>query len=164
MNELLYYINEGDKWAAAQGEEEEKPSFLLYRPNLLPFVSDGRYIKMMTLVWNYNVTNDSMLPNEFQIEEMKLVEERLANDLESDVQAVLAFSITGNGRKEWVWYSTDIEETRSRVKEALAAFNELPIEMSDEHDPKWIAYFEILDAIEFDQNELQNEGGDFDAL
>lgn len=164
MRDLLYHITEGDKWSAAEGEEEGRPIFLFYRPNLEAFFFDARYIKCVTLKFKYKSTNDSMLPNEFQMEEMQELEDAITAVLESDGQAVLAFSITGVGRKEWIWYSKDHEETQRRVREDLAGFENVPIEVSHEHDPKWTAYFEMLEAVEFDHNDLQTEGGDFDAL
>ena len=64
--------------------------------------------------------------------------------LEEDIQAVLAFVYTGQNKREWHWYSSNIDGTETRLNEIISEFNKLPIELSAKDDPNWTGYNEVL--------------------
>ena len=98
------------------------------------------------------------MPHQQEMELMENVENNLVNSLEDDLQSVLAFVYTGQNKREWHWYSSDITETEKRLNNVLADFDKLPIELSEEDDPDWSEYNEVLEgADDFEYRDTEDE-------
>ncbi len=153
MENLKQLITDGDTWTGAEGENDGTPFLLRFRPHLQAFITTNKYNKRLTILWHYKSDDSSLMPSDAQMEQMQDVEDALVEKLESDVQSVLAFVYTGQKQREWHWYSTDINETGKRINEALSDFDELPIELSAEDDPKWNEYSAMLEGVEESESE-----------
>lgn len=146
-DQLKKIITEEDLWTGGEGENEEGLPFLLrYRNNLQHFVETGNYNTGLIILWNYTSEDDSLMAGTEEMGLMQKVEDTLVAALEDDLQAVLAFVFTGLNQREWHWYTTDPEESGKRINDALAEFDELPIELSAEEDPEWTEYYAIMDG------------------
>ena len=137
MNNLKSLITDEETWTSAEGESDGVSFLLRFRPNLQAFIATNKYKTRLTLIWNYESENTSLMPSEKTIEMMNKVENALIDILENDLQAILAFVYLGHNQKEWHWYSIDITETEKRLNEALSYFDVLPIEFSSEDDAEW---------------------------
>jgi hypothetical protein len=153
MDNLRQLITDGDTWTSAEGENDGAPFLLRFRPHLQDFIATNKYNKRLTILWQYNSNDTSLMPSGKEIELMEDVENTLVNTLESDVQSVLAFVYTGQNQREWHWYSIDINETVKRLNEALSNFEELPIELSAEDDPDWSEYNVVLEGADDSESE-----------
>src|SRR5687767_8228812 len=130
MDNLKQLITDGDTWTGAEGENDGTPFLLRFRPHLQDFIATNKYNKRLTLLWHYNADSSLLMPGDDEMELMKDVEDAMLDTLEKDVQSVLAFVYTGQGQREWHWYSSDIKETGKRINEALSDFDKLPIELN----------------------------------
>jgi hypothetical protein len=144
MDSLKSLITEQDTWTNAEGENEGTPFLLRYRPFLKDFISTNRYTKRLMFSWQYNSEHPSLMPSDKELELMGNVENALVDSLEKDVQSVLAFSYTGQNKKEWHWYSSDLDEAEIRFNKALSKFGHFPIAIASEDDPDWNEYNAVL--------------------
>jgi hypothetical protein len=147
MEPLKQLVTERDTWTGAEGENEGTPFILRFRPHLQDFIIANRYHKHLTITWTYESEDDSLMPDDSDMNLMNQVEDSLVEALESDVQAVLAFVYTGQNQKEWHWYSGDLEETGRRHNEALSYFERFPIALTAEDDPDWDEYLSVLEGV-----------------
>lgn len=158
MENLKKLITDDDTWTGAEGENDGKPFLLRFRPHLQGFITTNKYNKRLTISWNYDSDDSSLMPSDDQLELMQDVEDALVDTLENDLQSVLAFVYTGQNQREWHWYSSDINETGKRLNEALADFDQLPIELSVEDDPEWSEYNAVLEGVEdSDDEDAENQ-------
>ena len=148
MDKLKLLITDEETWTSSEGENNGVPFLLRFRPNLKAFISTKKYNNRLTLLWNYDSENTSLMPDEKTIEFMEKVENALVDILENDLQAILSFVYLGHNQKEWHWYSSDITETGKRFNEALSSFEVLPIELSTEYDAEWNEYNAVLEGAE----------------
>jgi Family of unknown function (DUF695) len=161
MNNLNSLVTDNDIWTIAEGPVNGDANFLLrFRPNLQDFIATKKYNKRLTIIWNYEPVNSSLMPNDEDTALMTDVENALVDILENDLQAILAFVYTGDSQKEWHWYSSDIGETGNRLNEALSNFDVLPLELLSEDDPDWNEYNEVLESTEgkeLDEEDAEDE-------
>ncbi len=158
MENLKKLITDDDTWTGAEGENGDKPFLLRFRPHLQDFITTNKYNKRLTISWNYDSADSSLMPGDDELELMQDVEDALVDTLEKDIQSVLAFVYTGHNQREWHWYSCDINETGKRLNEALADFDQLPIELSAEDDPEWREYNAVLEGVDdSDDEDAENQ-------
>jgi hypothetical protein len=98
---------------------------------------------MLAITWKYNPANDSRMPSAKESDQMKVLEDLLERALESAQQAFLTVVVTGNGVREWQWYSRDAAESMNLLNKALASHSPFPITVSKQDDPEWEAYFQF---------------------
>ena len=157
MKDLRLLITEEDTWTATEGENENIPFLLRFRPHLQSFIETKEYNKRLVISWNYESEDDSLLPSKQDMELMEEVENSLVDSFETDVQAVLAFVYTGNNLREWHWYTRDITETGHRLNEALADFERLPVGLVAEDDEEWEEYHAVLEGADYSDYEESEE-------
>jgi hypothetical protein len=135
-----------DKWGVATAQDNGKP--LIYRYILSPpsGVRISDYPDMVAMTWVFDASVRNGLPEPGTNSRMVELEELLEKTLESKKNAYLTISVTGNGRKEWQWYSRDVSETMKLINEVLSGRVAYPIEISRQSDPGWSAYFDIVNA------------------
>lgn len=156
MDKLKSLITDQEMWTAAEGENDGVPFLLRFRPNLQAFIATKKYNERLILLWNYDSNNNSLMPDEKEMELMEKVENSLVEILENDLQAILSFVYLGHNQKEWHWYSSDIAETGKRLNNALSEFDVLPIELSSENDPEWNEYNAVVDGVDDSEYEDPN--------
>ncbi|QOW09883.1 DUF695 domain-containing protein [Kaistella flava (ex Peng et al. 2021)] len=155
MKNLESLITDQETWTSAEGSNDGVIFLLRFRPNLQAFISTEKYNERITLTWNYDSDDSSLMPTEKEMELMEKVENSLVDVLENDLQAILSFVYLGDNQKQWHWYSSNVEETGKRINDALSDFEILPIELSSEEDPKWSEYNAVIDgADDSDYEEL----------
>ena len=153
MDRLKILITEQETWTLSKGENDGFPFILRFRPNLKEFSITKEYCERIILLWKYNSTDNSLLPTEEEMDLMEEVENSLVEILENDLQAILSFVYSGQNKKEWHWYSRNIDETCKRINDALSGFEILPIELLLEDDPEWSEYNAVIDGAEDSDSE-----------
>ena len=146
MKNLESLITDQETWTSAEGANDGVIFILRFRPNLQAFISTEKYNERITLTWNYDSDDSSLMPTEKEMELMQKVENSLVDVLENDLQAILSFVFLGDNQKQWHWYSSNVKETGKRINDALSDFEILPIELSSEEDPKWSEYNAVIDG------------------
>ncbi|PWK78155.1 uncharacterized protein DUF695 [Mucilaginibacter oryzae] len=135
-----------DTWVAIEAVSDDNiPLLVRYRPNLTNFFESGIYLQRMDITWNYEATDSSLLPPAEEMVLMEQVEDALVDMLEADHQSILAFVFTGENERWWAWYTTNIDIAGERLNDALADFDELPINITVTDDPEWDEYFGVIE-------------------
>ena len=134
-------------WFTAEGEEEGKPLVFRGRQNAPPGVVESDYPMLVSIFWHYEPANESGMPdnetNEAQIE----LEDAL-DALDSPGISFLMLVVTGNGRKEWHWYVSDVDTWMAKLKESLAGRAAFPIEIENSHEPDWALYHSFISGVD----------------
>ncbi|MDE6573491.1 MAG: DUF695 domain-containing protein, partial [Duncaniella sp.] len=109
------------------------------------FRSNPRFGIRIEVTWKYTPASDGM-PSEEESETMEQVQEALQEVLRKDPVAVLTGIYTGDGSRDWVFYSLSTHIFGKKLNEALEPFPLLPITVYCENDPQWEEYDEMSRA------------------
>jgi hypothetical protein len=135
-----------DTWFGMEGDINGNPYIIRGREDIKAFQKSGLYQTRIDICLTYIAHDESNMPADNQVELMERVEQLLVNQLEHDLEGILAFVFTGNFQRVWYWYCKNQKVAIERVNIALAAFEEkLPIEIYSTHDPEWNEYHNLID-------------------
>ncbi len=82
---------------------------------------------------------------ETDTKEAHLVFENAIFRIDEEGTGFLMLSITGNGRKEWIYYTKDIELFLSHLNQCLVGHTQYPIQIETKEDPTWSAWRSFLE-------------------
>jgi hypothetical protein len=133
-------MSSDDLWTVATGQDGDKPLILRIRNEAPSFAPKSAFPHLIAVSWPYEAARDNEMPSQEVVEQMGQFEELVETALETARQAFLSVIVTGNGVREWQWYSRDPNETMELVNEALAGRDPFPVEFSLQEDPEWEAY------------------------
>ncbi|MBT0964219.1 DUF695 domain-containing protein [Denitromonas iodatirespirans] len=134
-----------DQWTVATGDDNGKPMIVRFRSDIPRGVDIKQYPHLMAIAWKYEPANEGGMPSNADNNRMVLLEE-LLDSLETKRIAFLTVAVTCNGVKEWQWYSRDQEETMKVLNSALSGQSPFPIEISQQEDSAWSAYFRFRNS------------------
>ena len=112
-----------------------------------PVMATGKYNHRIEITWKYEADNTGM-PDEPTSSLMEEVQEALQTDFMKDPVAVLTGIYTGNGERNWVFYTMSVKIFERKLNEDLAKFDMLPLSLYVENDPDWNEYREMREATE----------------
>jgi len=142
---------EKDSWWTAPAESEDGHLIMVTgNKDVEKFRSNPRFCIRIEVSWNY--TGDaSGMPDTATSELMEQVQEALQTEFRKDPVAILTGIFTGDGKREWVFYSVSTHIFGKKLNQALEPFPLLPITVYCENDPGWEGYDEMTQAeIRFD--------------
>jgi hypothetical protein len=126
-----------DAWNIAEGNINGKPSLVRFRPNLENHLGDSAYPRRLTITWEYGEDNSSGMPSSTQSDEMKCFEDAIIAALDPERLAILSFTFTNAGIREWHFYVNEVSTVGNKINAVLANFQKLPISLQVEDDPNW---------------------------
>ena len=119
---------------------DDNGSTLIYRILNVPTSLDrSRYPQMVEIAWPYS-PNDKGFPDEKTTIAMDDLEDALSPALEKDTVSLWTVTITGNGKRFWLWYTSDFDKFIGSLNDALSGKDPFPIEISTFDDPEWENY------------------------
>ncbi|MBK6726373.1 MAG: DUF695 domain-containing protein [Xanthomonadales bacterium] len=128
-----------DPWVVADGVIGGKPHLFRVRTNAMRLVRSTEYSEMIAISWEYE-TDASGMPGAEDLGRMKVLEDRLENCLETEGVSLLTVVVTGDGVREWQWYTRSVEDMMRIANEGLQGEQPFPVSFSHEHDPEWRAF------------------------
>lgn len=87
-------------------------------------------------------------PDEATSKLMEKATEAMQAALKGKNTALMTGIFTGDGRRDWVFYTFSTEVFGKFLNHALAQLPVLPLQIYAENDPKWAAYDEMLAVAE----------------
>ncbi len=128
------------EWVCAPFESNESAKMILgaCRLDVGKFRKKGKMIYRLTVGWPYEGSAD--LPDEQLSRKMEEVQERLEAAFRKDPVAVLTEIYTGDGMREWVFYTLSLNIFQKKINEALADLPAYPLTFEAEEDPEWEEY------------------------
>lgn len=135
-----------DPWLVAHGSSSGRPLILRMRQEIPAGIHFQDYPFQITIHWGYEDKSNNGLPVQAVLGRMNELEDQL-DPLEGTENGFMVFSVTGDQRKEWIWYVRNKAAFIQKLNEALAGHERFPIEIFLADDPTWSAYFDLLQEI-----------------
>lgn len=137
-------------WTAPAQSDGGRLIMVTGRRDVERFRSNPRFSIRVEVTWAYE-GDASGMPDTATSQLMEEVQEALQRDFRRDPVAVLTSIFTGDGERNWVFYTLSTHIFGRKLNEALADFPTLPISIYCENDPDWQEYDEMSEAeIHFD--------------
>jgi hypothetical protein len=117
----------------------------------LPTESARAALPWLTVIsWSYDGSSHNGMPAMSVNDAMVRLERAMENALLRDGVARHAYSRTGNGLKEFVYYVSDRDEFIAALNDALSSHSKYPIEITFYHDPEWKDFRDLLEVFRQD--------------
>jgi Family of unknown function (DUF695) len=139
-------MSESDIWFTATGEEDGKPLIFRGRQNVPSGVVESDYATLLSIFWRYQGKSQNGMPDEETNNAQIELEDALVS-LDLPGVSFLMLVVTGNGRKEWHWYVSDIGKWMARLNELLAGHAAFPIEIENSPEPDWALYHNFISGV-----------------
>lgn len=132
-----------DDWWTAPAEGDNGSLILVTgRSGLDNVIATGHYRYRVEATWRYDGDGKG-LPMDADSKIMEEVTDALNNCFDRDPVAVLTGIYTGDGQRNWVFYTRSLHIFQRKFNEALSLFPALPLEFAAEEDPDWQEYREM---------------------
>jgi hypothetical protein len=136
-----------DTWVVASADEDDHRVLFRFRTIIPPGVVPSHYPELVNIYWPYDGAANNGMPDRAVHDRMVKLENTL-DSLEGPSTGFLVLSITGNNRKEWVWYVRKRATFMKAVNEILSGVERFPIEFAASSDPNWDNYRALLASVE----------------
>lgn len=129
-----------DKWWSYPAEAESGKTIIVTgRDKVDDFRDSGKYIYRIDVTWNYNALSDGM-PEEDDAKLMEEATDALLEAFKKDKVAVMTGIYTGDGRRDWVFYTKNLKIFSIVFNKALEELPTIPIVIAAEEDSAWEEY------------------------
>lgn len=106
-------------------------------------MGSGKFPNLIRVAWRYNALPDGM-PEDGDAELMGRVNDAFVDTFHKDKVAWLVAIITGEGRRDWLFYAGNLGIFNKVFNRALEDIEEtVPFEIEAEADPDWEEYRSI---------------------
>lgn len=108
-------------------------------------IAGGKYQYRVDVSWNYAPGADGM-PTDADARQMELATDALLAAFKKDKVAYLTGIYTGDGRRDWVFYTKNLNIFGKVFNKALEELDTMPLVIEAESDPEWEEYHEMCAA------------------
>lgn len=138
----------GNEWWTSPTESETGALIMVTgRLGVEPVIATGKYNDRIEITWKYTPEKNGM-PDFKTSSLMEQVTDALNNAFAKDSAAVMTGIYTGDGERNWVFYTLNPKKFQYMLNDALKDFELLPITLYAEKDPEWNEYREMKDLSE----------------
>jgi hypothetical protein len=127
-------------WATAISKNESAGTAIVFRyiKEFAPAFVRGEQPIRIIITWNYEGAKG--MPNAETNGRMIELEDVLDPAVSADALSTLSLVSTGNGLKEWIYYTKSEAEFFARLNAVLGPLAAFPIEIHVAEDPTWKSY------------------------
>ena len=127
-----------DDWWTAPAEGENGNLVLVTgRRSMDNIIQTGLYRFRIEVTWPYQ-GDDSKV--------MEEITDALNESFDRDPVAILTGIYTGDGQRNWVFYTRSLHIFQRKFNEVMAPFPALPLQFEAEEDPDWLEYREMCEC------------------
>ena len=138
----------GNEWWTSPTESETGALIMVTgRQGVEPVIATEKYNDRIEITWKYTPDKNGM-PDFNTSSLMEQVTDALNNAFAKDSAAVMTGIYTGDGERNWVFYTLNPKKFQYMLNDALKDFELLPITLYAEKDPEWNEYREMKDLSE----------------
>lgn len=138
----------GNEWWTSPTESETGALIMVTgRQGVEPVIATEKYNDRIEITWKYTPDKNGM-PDFKTSSLMEQVTDELNNAFAKDSAAVMTGIYTGDGERNWVFYTLNPKKFQYMLNDALKDFELLPITLYAEKDPEWNEYREMKDLSE----------------
>jgi hypothetical protein len=142
---LVTGIFSDDAWWIGEGFSDGNPIVIRARESLPAQPDREIYRHLLIVSWKYS-PKPSGMPETQVHSAMCAFEDAVEATVEKAGTGVQAASITGNGSKEWRYYTYDPGEFMSQLNDALTGQPAHPLDIQMFDDPDWDALGELIEG------------------
>lgn len=102
----------------------------------------GKYTYRVNVWWEYDSLPDGM-PEQADAELMEAATESLEAELRKDNAVILTGIYTGDGRRDWVFYTVSLFIFQKVFNRALEDLDTMPLMIEAQEDPDWEEYLDM---------------------
>lgn len=130
-------------WSAPLTGDGGKDVIVTGRDNLDKVRSSRKFPFLVRVSWQYRALTDGFPCEEDEVM-MGRVHDALTETFHKDKTAYIVAVYTGDGRRDWVFYASNLNIFSKVFNRALADIEEtLPLEFDAQSDPDWEEYEEM---------------------
>jgi len=133
-----------DQWAMLEAEEDGAPLLFRFRSSI-PVRDTNEFPFLISILWIFDGDRNGGMPDDKTLAMMDRVEDAL-DAVDNSGAAFLMVVVTGNNRREWIWYTNSRERYMALVNRALPRQQKFPLDFATSEDPSWGTYRSIRDA------------------
>ena len=132
-----------DDWWTSPAEGDSGRLILVTgRRGMDNVIATGLYHYRVEVTWHYE-GDAKGLPTYADSKIMEEVTDALTGCFKRDPVAVMTGIYTGDGERNWVFYTRSLHIFQRKFNEVMAPFPTLPLEFEAEDDPDWQEYREM---------------------
>jgi hypothetical protein len=135
-------IISNDWWTSPAEGETGNLILVTGRRGMDNVIATGLYRYRVEVTWPYQ-GDERALPAYSESKMMEQVTDALNECFDRDPVAVMTGIYTGDGQRNWVFYTRSLHIFQRKFNEALAAYPALPLQFEAEEDPDWQEYREM---------------------
>lgn len=142
-----------DRWWTAPTEAENGKTILVTgRDYLDEIIAKEKYIYRVTVSWDYHSLPSGM-PEDDEARLMEQATDAFISEFKKDKIAYLTGIYTGDGRREWIFYTSNLNIFGRVFNRALADIEQLPLAIEAEEDRDWEEYREMREITYIPESE-----------
>lgn len=132
-----------DKWWSYPAEGESGKTIIVTGRDLVDeYRESGKYIYRIDVTWEYAAKPDGM-PEDSDAELMEEVTDAFIEAFKKDRVAIMTGIYTGDGKRDWVFYTKNLKIFSLVFNKALADLPTVPIVIEAEEDAGWEEYLHM---------------------
>lgn len=129
-----------DKWWSYPAEAESGKTIIVTgRDCIDEYMASGKYIYRIDVSWSYNSLPNGM-PEEEDAALMEEATDALLDAFKKDRVAVMTGIYTGDGKRDWVFYTKNLKIFSIVFNKALESLPTIPIVIDASEDKDWEEY------------------------
>ena len=144
--------NKSDWWTAPTESENGNLIMVTGRRDIENFKNNPKFNIRIEVTWKYN-SDISGMPDFETSSLMEEVQTSIEDTFKKDPIAVLTGIYTGDGERNWIFYTLSTNIFGKKFNEALQSFELLPITIYAEKDPEWNEYQEMKSLTEINSED-----------
>lgn len=144
-----------DKWWTSPAESEAgKTVIITGRDGLEKVQASGKYIYRLDVSWDYEPEASGM-PSDADARIMEEATDALLKVFDKNTAAVMTGIYTGDGRRDWIFYTKNLNIFGSVFNRALEPLDTMPLLIEAEEDPDWEEYREMREISYIPEDESE---------
>lgn len=135
-----------ERWWSAPAEGDSGRTVIVTgRDYMDEIIAKGKFPYRITVSWDYSALPSGM-PEDADALLMEQATEALMKEFKRDKAAYMTGIYTGDGRRDWVFYTGNLNIFNKVFNRALAEVDPMPLVIEAESDPEWEEYREMREA------------------
>lgn len=133
-----------EEWVSFPADAESGRTVIVtLREEIARYRDSGKYIYRIDVHWDYSAKADGM-PDETDESLLEEATDSLLLAFKKDPVAVMTGIYTGDGRRDWVFYTRSLHIFQKVFNRGLESIDRtLPLLIEAEEDPEWEEYTEL---------------------
>lgn len=144
-----------ERWWTAPTESESGATVLVTgRDYMEDIIAKGKFPYRVTVSWDYNRLPNGM-PEDSDAEMMEKATDAMQEEFRKDKVAYMTGIYTGDGRRDWVFYTANLNIFQKVFNRALADLDTMPLVIEAQSDPEWNEYREMKEISYIPEDETE---------